>query len=51
MFAEDPLFAGELALHCVKQDEQKAGRRTHKERQLNMVKVMGRVMEVCSVLS
>ena len=46
MFAEDPLFQCELAQHCVKQDEEKAGRRTHKEKQIAMVRTVGRVLEV-----
>ena len=49
VFAEDPLFQCELAQHCVKQEEQKAGRRTHKEKQVAMVKSVARIMEVSHV--
>ncbi|XP_012939634.1 uncharacterized protein LOC101845475 [Aplysia californica] len=49
MFAEDPLFQCELAQHCVQQQDQKAGRRTHKEKQVAMVKMISRLMEVLTL--
>ncbi|GFS24937.1 coiled-coil domain-containing protein 162-like, partial [Elysia marginata] len=48
VFADDPLFQCELALFSIRLQDEKAGRRTHKEKQVDMVASVGRLMGLFS---
>ncbi|CAL1545735.1 unnamed protein product [Lymnaea stagnalis] len=49
VFVEDPLFMCEVAQFSVKQHEEEAGRRSHKEKQIAMTQSIGRVMEIVTL--
>ncbi|CAG5117025.1 unnamed protein product, partial [Candidula unifasciata] len=48
-FAEDPVLLCQLATSSLKQQEEAAGRRSHKEKQINMVQTFGRLMNIITL--